>query len=369
VITPVAQMAPVRLGTNQYELPDGEGTRQVEIGGVTVTRATLHNLSFVEERGLRLGCTVELYRSGDVIPRVERAVDDPLLPTRPVIQPPSDCPSCGSPTRIRDAEPRPGERAVRVLVCSNPVSCPAQLKRALLHFASREAMDIEGLGGKLVDQLVDRGLVGRPSDLYRLTAEVLEGLDRMAEKSAANLLESIDGSRARALARCLYALGIPQVGEATARDLADHFRSLQALLAATREDLEQVSEVGPKVAASIREALDGAALLEEIDRLRALGVQFPDLPAQQDTVGAILGVAGRTFVITGKLPTLSQAEAEARVRGAGGLVADSVSRRTAFVVAGEGPPNRSKLVKARQLGLAILDETQLLALLAGGDPR
>jgi DNA ligase (NAD+) len=250
---------------------------------------------------------------------------------------------------------------VRVQFCPDSLGCPAQLKRALEHFASREAMDIEGLGEKLVGQLVDQRLVRRLSDLFRLDRAVLAGLERMGEKSATNLLAAIERSKDRPLARALFALGIPQVGEATARDLVAHFHTLDALAGAPVEALQGVDGVGPRVADSIAAAFADPRFREELALLREAGVRFPDEAGGTEGGGPL---AGLTFVLTGTLPNLGRAEAEARIRAAGGKAAGSVSAKTSYVVAGESAG--SKLDKARKLGVPVLDEAALLALLAGG---
>ena len=346
VITPVAHLAAVK------------------VGGVTVSRATLHNVSFIEDLGLRVGATVEIYRAGDVIPKVESVVDDGLLAMRAAVVWPTACPDCGAPVRWELTEDKRAERTVKVLYCTNRVSCPAQLKRAVEHFAGRTAMDIEGLGSKLVDQLVSSGLVGRLSDLYRLVQADLASLERMGGKSAANLLEALERSKAQPLARVLFALGIPQVGESTARDLAVHFGSLDALMAAAPEALEAVPEVGPKVAASVTEAFGGPELQAEVHQLRELGVRFPELappPAEPPADEAPSAVEGRTFVLTGTLPTMKRSAAKALLLEAGAKVTGSVSKKTDFLVAGADAG--SKLTKAQALGVAVIDEAALLALL------
>jgi DNA ligase (NAD+) len=350
VITPVAQLAPVK------------------VGGVTVSRATLHNLTFLEEKRLRRGAIVPVYRAGDVIPKVEEAIDDGLLSMRPVFTPPSSCPSCGSKTTVERRWDEKNQRWIEALHCTNRVSCPAQLERAIEHFASRLAMDIEGLGSKLVEQLVAAGLVGRLSDLYRLEHTQLAGLERMGEKSAANLLEAFERSKVQPLARVLFALGIPQVGESTARDLARHFGSLEALMDAEREALEAVPEVGPKVAASVLEAFADPEVREEIEQLRALGVRFPALEAvpAEAQPAADSAVAGRTFVLTGTLPSMARSAAKKRILEAGGKVAGSVSKRTDFLVA--GAEAGSKLGKAQALGVPVIDEGALLAMLGDKGP-
>ncbi len=349
VITPVAHLAPVR------------------VGGVTVSRATLHNVSFVEELGLRIGATVEIYRAGDVIPKVESVVDDGLLAMRSPPTWPTECPACGAAVRWDETEDKRAERTVRVLYCTNRVSCPAQLKRAIEHFAGRTAMDIEGLGSKLVDQLVSGGHVGRLAGLYQLDHATLAGLERMGDKSAANLLEALEISKSRPLGRVLFALGIPQVGESTARDLARHFGSLDAIAAADADSLEAVPDVGPKVAASVLEAFGSDELTQEIALLREHGVLFPELelapPADDEDEPS--GVSGLTFVLTGTLPTMKRSAAKALILAAGGKVTGSVSKRTDFLVA--GAEAGSKLTKAQGLGVPVIDEGALMAMLGDMD--
>jgi DNA ligase (NAD+) len=336
-LTPVARLAPVF------------------VGGVTVTNATLHNQDEIDRKDVRVGDTVIVRRAGDVIPEVVAAV----LDRRPVPEPPRfnilqsypTCPECGSHVVRLD-----GEAAAR---CTGGLYCPAQRKQALLHFASRRAMDIAGLGDKLVDQLVDRGLVHTPADLYGLSLEALAGLERMAEKSAANLLAAIEASKAATLARFIFALGIRNVGETTAKDLARHFGSLDKLVAATEVDLLAVRDVGPIVAQSITQFFAEPHNLDVVGKLRAAGVRWAESEGLQQSTGML---AGRTLVLTGTLPTLTREAAKERIEAAGGKVAGSVSKKTDYVVAGEEAG--SKLAKAQELGVAILDEAGLLALLA-----
>jgi len=254
-------------------------------------------------------------------------------------------------------EKLPGEAVAR---CSGGLYCPAQRKQALLHFASRRAMDIEGLGEMLVAQLVDRGLVATPADIYRLRLEELAALSRMGDKSARNLLAAIDKSRRAGLARFIYALGIRNVGEATAKDLARHFGGLARLMSASEAELMQVSDVGPVVAESIRSFFDEPHNREVIASLTdpEAGVRLAETaPA------AAAPLAGKTFVLTGTLPGMSRDEAQQRIEASGGKVASSVSKKTDYVVAGEAPG--SKLEKARALGVAVIDEDALMALLDG----
>ncbi|MBL8509517.1 MAG: NAD-dependent DNA ligase LigA, partial [Chitinimonas sp.] len=356
-ITPVARLAPVF------------------VGGVTVTNATLHNIDRIRQLDIRVGDTVIVRRAGDVIPEVVDVVlerrpvvaeaVDLLSPPRevPKYQPfemPAACPVCGSHVAREE-----GEAAYR---CTGGLVCSAQRKQALLHFASRRAMDIEGLGDKLVEQLVDVGLVRTPADFYKLGIVKLAELERMAEKSAANLLAGIDKSRHTTLARFIYALGIRNVGETTAKDLARHFGKLDALLdAATLDDqpaalaaLQAVPDVGPVVAQSIRDFLQESHNREVVEQLRAAGVRWDEFePSENLATGPLLG---KTLVITGTLPSLSRDEAKALIEAAGGKASGSVSKKTDYLVAGEEAG--SKLAKAQELGVPILDEAGLLALLS-----
>ncbi|MCA9488569.1 MAG: NAD-dependent DNA ligase LigA [Myxococcales bacterium] len=334
-ITPVANLEPV------------------DVGGVTVSRATLHNEDQVRLLDVRPGCRVVVHRAGDVIPRVGRVVVDEAHVTRPTVVFPTTCPECGSEVE------READQAV--LRCSNTVSCPAQLRASLIHFGSRTAMDIDGLGEKLIDQLVGAGLVRRLSDLYRLTYEDLVGLDRMGRRSAENLLDALERSKERPLERALTALGIREVGEATARDLALAMGSLAAIRAATTEDLLAVGGIGPTVAERIRTFFADPRRSAEVDDLVALGVRFPD--AERAAASSTADLSGKTFVITGTLPTLKRSEAKDMILAAGGKVAGSVSARTDYLVAGEAAG--SKLEKATALNVAVIDEAGLLAMLAG----
>ena len=342
-ITPVARLKPVF------------------VGGVTVTNATLHNEDEARRKDVRIGDTVVVRRAGDVIPEVVSVVFDRRPsrdlfggePLHPPFALPDFCPECGS-TVVRGED----EAIAR---CSGGLVCPAQRKQALIHFAGRRAMDIEGLGEKLVDQLVAAGLVHTPADLYRLSVETLAGLERMGEKSAANLISAIDASRQTSLNRFIFALGIRNVGEATARDLARHFGDLDGLMAADVYALQSVPDVGPVVAASIVEFFAEAHNREVIAGLRAAGVQWP---VGQPVVAAVQPLVGKTLVLTGTLPTLKRDDAKARIEAAGGKVAGSVSRKTDYLVAGDEAG--SKLDKAYELGVAVIDEAELLKLLVKG---
>jgi DNA ligase (NAD+) len=321
------------------------------VGGVTVTNATLHNEDEVRRKDVRIGDTVIVRRAGDVIPEVVRVVVEERPPDAREFVMPTKCPECGS-----AVERLPDEAIAR---CTGGLVCPAQRKQALRHFASRHAMDIEGLGEKLIDQLVDGGRVRSAADIYHLRPEDLSSLERMADKSAANVIAAIDRSRATTLARFIYALGIRHVGEATARDLADHFGALEPMLGASEEELLEVRDVGPVLAHSIRDFLAEPHNREVIDALRAAGVHFAEGPPKRPHDGPL---AGRTIVLTGTLPSLSRDEAKSLLEAAGATVAGSVSKKTDYVVA--GAEAGSKLAKAQALGIAVIDEPQLRALVA-----
>ena len=338
-LTPVARLEPVF------------------VGGVTVTNATLHNQDEIDRKDVRIGDWVIVRRAGDVIPEVvapvlERRSGEP--PRFVLLERFPTCPVCGSHVVRGEDE--------AVARCTGGLFCPAQRKQALLHFASRRAMDIEGLGDKLVDQLVDAAIVKTPVDLYRLGVLALANLERMGEKSAQNLLMAIEKSRSTTLARFIFALGIRNVGEATARDLARHFGNLDALVAADVDALQQVPDVGPIVAECIAEFFAEPHNREVIEQLRAAGVHWAEGEPQGTVAGAL---AGKTFVLTGTLPTLSRDEAKALIEARGGKVAGSVSKKTHYVIA--GAEAGSKLDKAQALGLAILDEDGLRALLNESD--
>ncbi len=332
-ITPVARLAPVF------------------VGGVTVTNATLHNEDEVRRKDVRIGDWVSVRRAGDVIPEVVSVMEDRRQDDVREFVMPDKCPVCGS--HVVRLE---GEAVAR---CSGGLFCPAQRKQALLHFASRRAMDIEGLGEKIVDQLVDNAIVHNPSDLYKLGLVKLANLDRMAEKSASNLLAAIEKSRSTSLPRFIFALGIRNVGEATAKDLARHFGKLDVLMAANEAVLTQVTDVGPIVAQSVAQFFAESHNREVIEQLRAAGVHWPESePRRTHGIGAL---AGKTFVLTGAMPNMTRDEAKERIEAAGGKVAGSVSKKTDYVVA--GAEAGSKLTKAQELGVTILDEDGLLALL------
>jgi len=333
-VTPVARLAPVF------------------VGGVTVTNATLHNFIEMARKDIRVGDTVVVRRAGDVIPEVvsslpdRRPVDAQGQPIHPLMQCPALCPECGS-----HIELPPDEAVAR---CTGGLVCPAQRKQALRHFASRRAMDIEGLGEKIVDQLVEAGLVHSPADLYALTVPQLSALDRFAEKSAENLVAAIQQSCNARLDRMIYALGIRNVGEQTAKDLARYLGSMEALMSADQAALMQVPDVGPVVAESIVAFFAETHNREVIERMRAAGVHWQDLPVKR-----IEGpLVGKTIVLTGTLPNLSRDDAKALIEAAGGKVSGSVSAKTHWVVAGEAAG--SKLEKAQSLGIEVLDESEFL---------
>ena len=331
-LTPVARLAPVF------------------VGGVTVTNATLHNEDEIRRKDVRVGDTVIVRRAGDVIPEIVGSVAE----RRPIMTPefvmPTRCPVCGS------AIEKPEDEAIAR--CTGGLFCPAQRKRALLHFASRLALDIEGLGDKLVEQLVDVDLIRTPADIYALDMAKLVNLERMAEKSANNLLAAIEASKATTLARFIYALGIRNVGEATAKDLARHFGSLDALLAADETQLTQVPDVGPIVAASIVHFFAEPHNRAVIEQLRGAGLHWAEGEPAPVVASSI---AGKTFVLTGTLPNMTREAAKELIEARGGKVAGSVSKKTDYVVA--GAEAGSKLDKAQQLGVTIVDETQFLEIL------
>lgn len=331
-ITPVARLEPVF------------------VGGVTVSNATLHNSDEIDRLGVKVGDTVIIRRAGDVIPQVVSVV----LSKRPAdagdIRFPTQCPVCGSPVAREE-----GEAAVR---CTGGLICPAQRKEAIKHYASRQAMDIEGLGEKLVDALVEKGLIASMEDLYDLTAEQLAGMERMGKKSAQNLLDALEHSKATTLPKFLYALGIRDVGQATAATLAKHFGNLEALLAADEMQLQEVQDVGPVVASRVATFFADPRNLDVIRGLRNHGVHWPDIAvvAQES-----LPLAGKTYVLTGNLESMARDYAKARLEALGAKVSGSVSSKTDCVVAGPGAG--SKLSKAESLGIPVIDEGEFLQLL------
>jgi len=320
--------------------------KPVNVGGVTVSKATLHNEDEIGRLGVQAGDTVLVERSGDVIPKVVRVVKEGEH--RRPFQMPSQCPICGG--EIVRVE---GEAASR---CIN-INCPARLKESILHWAARGVMDIDGMGDALVDQLVEKALVRNVADLYALNSEKLLTLDRMGKKSAEKLLANIEASRTKPLPRVLNGLGIPFVGERTGQLVAEAFGDLDRIASASEEELQQAEEVGPKVAHSIRQFFNEKHNQELVERLRAQGLRFTHEVKKREG-GPLQGL---TFVLTGTLPTLSREEAKERIEAAGGKVSGSVSKKTKYLVAGEEAG--SKLDKARELGVEIVDEARLLAMI------
>lgn len=332
-VTPVARLKPVF------------------VGGVTVSNATLHNMDEIRRLDLHIGDTVFIRRAGDVIPQVVKVVREKRPADAKPVELPAHCPVCGS-----DVVQIDGEVVAR---CSGGLYCPAQRKEAIRHYASRKAMDIEGLGDKWIDVLVDRGMVSNVADLYHLTVKDLMRLERMGEKSARNLVDAIARSRHPVLWRFLYALGIREVGEATAKALASHFGSLEAIAAADEDALQQVPDVGPVVAGHIRSFFDQPHNQEILAALKEAGVEW-----QTETVTAASErpLAGQTWVLTGTLASMTRDQAREKLEMLGARVSGSVSGKTACVVAGEAAG--SKLARATQLGVPVLDEEGLLDLLA-----
>lgn len=331
-ITPVARLKPVF------------------VGGVTVTNATLHNEDEMTRKDIQIGDTVIVRRAGDVIPEVVSVIFEKRPPHASVFTMPTACPECGSHIE------RPEDEAVAR--CTGGLFCPAQRKQAITHFSSRRAMDIEGLGDKLVDQLVATEQLKSVADIYSLTLSTLSSLDRMAEKSAQNVLDAINKSKSTTLARFIYALGIRNVGEATAKDLSRHFGSLTGIQQASTEALLAVNDVGPIVAASIQEFFAEPHNMETIAAMQSHGVHWSEHEPAQVVNGVL---QGKTFVLTGTLPNLSREDAKAMIEAAGGKVSGSVSKKTDYVVAGEAAG--SKLEKATNLGVHILDEVALKSLI------
>jgi DNA ligase (NAD+) len=320
----------------------------VAIGGTTVTRATLHNADEIERLGVKIGDWVEVERGGDVIPKVTRVLDDAQHPRgTEQFHMPERCPECGG--HIVRVEGEADHRCVNA-------NCPAKLRETILHFASRGVMNIEGMGDALVNQLTDRGLVKSVADIYHLTKQDLLGLERMGDKSAQNVLDEIENSRKLPLERVIYGLGIRFVGERTAEFLAQHFGSLDALMQASVEELQEVNEVGPRVGQSIYDFFQEPKNRELVKRLREAGLTFTGKKRERGTK-----LAGKTFVLTGTLANHSRDEAKKMIEDAGGKVTGSVSKKTDYVVAGADPG--SKLDKARELGVNVIGEDDLLQLL------
>lgn len=336
-LTPVARLEPVF------------------VGGVTVSNATLHNMDEVKRKDVHIGDTVVIRRAGDVIPEVVKVVLERRPKNAKPVELPEKCPICGS-----AVEREEGEAVAR---CTGSLSCAAQLKGALLHFAGRRAMDVDGLGEKIVDQLIEgeSPLVKSPADLYKLTVEQFSGLERLAEKSAKNLVDALEKSKKTTLSRFLYAVGIRDVGESTAAALANHFGSIEALQDASEEAIQEVPDVGPVVAAHVYTFFQQPHNREVIQALRERGVHWP---AQKARAAPTEGpLTGKTFVLTGTLESMSRDDAGDRITALGGKVTGSVSKKTSYVVA--GAEAGSKLTKAQELGVEILDEAAFLKLLAG----
>ncbi|MFM2275874.1 MAG: hypothetical protein RL211_1746 [Pseudomonadota bacterium] len=334
-LTPVAKLAPVF------------------VGGVTVTNATLHNEDEARRKDVRVGDTVIVRRAGDVIPEVVSVLIDKRVADAPVFTMPRECPVCGS-AAVREED----EADYR---CTGGLFCSAQRKQAILHFAQRRAVEVEGLGDKLVDQLVDADIIKTLPDLYRLGFAALAALDRMADKSAQNIVDALEKSKRTTLPRFLFGLGIRHIGEATAKALASHFGKLDGIMDATPEQLLEVTDVGPIVAQSLRTFFDQPHNREVVEQLRACGVTWEEGEPAAITPKPL---AGKTFVITGTLPTLSRDEAKDMLEAAGAKVAGSVSRKTSYVLA--GAEAGSKLDKALELGVAVIDEAGMKEMLDGG---
>jgi DNA ligase (NAD+) len=318
--------------------------KPVPIGGTTVSRATLHNMDFIDQLGVKIGYWVEVERGGDVIPKVVKVVEDKDHPRgHKRFEMPEHCPVCGG-----NVVRTPGEADHR---CVN-ANCPAKLQGTILHFASRHVMNIDGLGEALVNQLTERGLVKNVSDLYKLTKEDLLHLERMGEKSADNVLSEIEASKKLPLERVIYGLGIRMVGERTAQFLAEHFGSLDAIMKASAEDLEEVNEVGPRIAESIVEFFGDEHNRKLVSDLRKAGLTFTGQKKEKGTK-----LAGQTFVLTGTLARHTRDEAKQMIEDAGGRVSGSVSKKTDYVVAGSDAG--SKLDKARELGVSVIGEEEL----------
>jgi DNA ligase (NAD+) len=332
-LTPVAKLSPVF------------------VGGVTVTNATLHNEDEARRKDVRVGDTVIVRRAGDVIPEVVSVLIDKRLPDAKAFEMLRFCPVCDSPA-VREE----GEADYR---CTGGLFCTAQRKEAILHFAHRRAVEVEGLGDKLVEQLVDEGVIKTLPDLYKLGLTSLANLERMAEKSAHNILAALEKSKQTTLPRFLFGLGIRHVGEATAKELARHFGKLDSIMDASAEQLLEVADVGPVVAQSLRTFFDQPHNREVVEQLRACGLSWQEGEAAEQTPKPL---AGKTFVITGTLPTLGRDEAKDLLEAAGAKVAGSVSKKTDYLLA--GLEAGSKLDKARELGVTVIDQAQMLALLS-----
>lgn len=346
VLTPAAELAPVRLA------------------GTTVSRATLHNLDIIRERDIRIGDTVIVQKAGDIIPEIVGSVGAKRDGSEKPLTVPEVCPSCGEKLifdRLDEEESdSPADTACGALRCINP-ACPAQLERRLIHFASKGAMGIDGMGPRIVGLLLSERLVAGPADIYTLTKEQLSALPRLGEKSAENLLASIAASKEAGAARLLYALGIRHTGEIASAAIVNHFGSIRALFEANEEQLCEIADIGGVTAAAVRAFFDLPETRDLIDRLEAAGVQTA-LVQSGDELPQIF--SGKTFVLTGTLPTLSRDEASEMIRARGGKASSSVSKKTDFVLAGEKAG--SKLDKANALGVTVITEADFLAMLEGG---
>lgn len=344
-VTPVAHLRPVR------------------VGGVTVSRASLHNKDHLAELDARIGDRVVVVRRGDVIPKVERVEVDEAHASRPLPVFPDHCPECGTELVLKAFK----DRTKQIMRCPNALGCPQQVRAGIRHFASRGAMDVDGLGEKLIDQLVTHGVISRISDLYFMEKRSLVQLERVGEKTADNLLDALEESKSRPLERALVALGIPVVGESTARDLANHFLTLDAVMSATVEELIQVDGVAEWVATQVRTFFDNDKAQQEIARLREAGVAFTpvDPPAvdEGDEDAEPAWFADKKVVLTGTLPTLKRSDAKKRLLAAGAKVTGSVSKKTDVLVAGADAG--SKLDKASSLGVEVIDEAEMIRRLEG----
>jgi DNA ligase (NAD+) len=347
--TTVIEAIAVQVGRTGALTPVAK-LRPVHVGGVTVSKASLHNQDEIDRKDVRVGDTVLIQRAGDVIPQIVKVIAAKRSRGARKYKLPANCPECGAETLRLE-----GEVVTR---CPN-LDCPAQLKNNLRHLAGRGALDIEGLGEKIVDQLVERGVVQRISDVFALDTAALAQLERMGEKSAANLAASLEKARDTTLARFLIALGIRHVGETVAELLAAHFGDLDPLLAASREELEAIEGVGPTIAESVARFFADERNAQEVARLRALGLRWQKTPRSAPRGEGPL--AGKTFVVTGTLEGLTRAEAKRRIVERGGKVTGSVSKKTSYLVAGADPG--SKLAKARELEVEVLDQQAFEALL------
>jgi len=322
------------------------------VGGVTVMNATLHNEDELKRKDIHIGDHVFVRRAGDVVPEVVRVIKEKRPDEAKPYVMPDKCPSCHQKLVKEEGE--------AVLRCLNGILCPAQRKQGLMHFVSRKAMDIDGLGEKIIDQLLEEGLIHSFSDLYKLKKEQLVNLDRFAEKSADNLILAIESSKKTTLARFIYALGIRNVGEATALDLANHFGSIESLISASTNLLEEVHDIGPTVAVSINNYFMRSSNIDEINKLLGCNISWPviEVNAKNKELDGVI------FVLTGSLPTLKRDVAKHLIMESGGKVSGSVSKRTNYVVAGEDAG--SKLDTAKSLGVKVIDEAELLRILNKG---